>query len=87
MRINCKGLEEEKYPMNRAKVIRNISITMAVALLSCDASVFTTESSEFVNQLVIYADRGEETIDPNIYGHFAEHLGGCIYGGVWVGED
>ncbi|MBC7806005.1 MAG: alpha-N-arabinofuranosidase, partial [Akkermansiaceae bacterium] len=26
-------------------------------------------------------------INPNIYGHFAEHLGGCIYGGFWVGED
>jgi alpha-L-arabinofuranosidase len=27
------------------------------------------------------------TINPNIYGHFAEHLGRCIYEGVWVGED
>ncbi|HEX2907625.1 MAG TPA: alpha-L-arabinofuranosidase C-terminal domain-containing protein [Phototrophicaceae bacterium] len=26
------------------------------------------------------------TINPNIYGHFAEHLGGCIDGGFWVGE-
>jgi len=27
------------------------------------------------------------TINPNIYGHFAEHLGRCFYDGVWVGED
>lgn len=26
------------------------------------------------------------TINPNVYGHFIEHLGGCIYGGIWVGE-
>jgi alpha-N-arabinofuranosidase len=26
-------------------------------------------------------------VNPNIYGHFAEHLGRCIYEGVWVGED
>ena len=26
------------------------------------------------------------TISPYIYGHFTEHLGACIYGGVWVGE-
>ncbi|MBI2298690.1 MAG: alpha-N-arabinofuranosidase [Armatimonadetes bacterium] len=26
-------------------------------------------------------------IDPNLYGHFAEHLGTCIYEGLWVGED
>ncbi|MEP7287840.1 MAG: alpha-L-arabinofuranosidase C-terminal domain-containing protein [Chloroflexota bacterium] len=27
------------------------------------------------------------TINPNIYGHFAEHLGRCIYDGIWVGEE
>lgn len=27
------------------------------------------------------------TINPKIYGHFAEHLGRCIYDGIWVGED
>ena len=26
-------------------------------------------------------------ISPNVYGHFAEHLGRCIYGGLWVGDD
>ena len=26
-------------------------------------------------------------INPNIYGHFAEHLGRCIYDGIWVGPD
>src|SRR5882672_7071590 len=25
-------------------------------------------------------------INPDIYGHFAEHLGGVIYDSVWVGE-
>ncbi len=29
----------------------------------------------------------KSTIDRHIYGHFAEHLGRCIYGGIWVGED
>ncbi|WP_453992696.1 alpha-N-arabinofuranosidase [Bacillus nitroreducens] len=28
-----------------------------------------------------------EVISKHIYGHFAEHLGRCIYEGVWVGED
>ncbi len=26
-------------------------------------------------------------ISPEVYGHFAEHLGRCIYEGLWVGED
>ncbi|MGC8793006.1 MAG: alpha-L-arabinofuranosidase, partial [Bryobacteraceae bacterium] len=24
-------------------------------------------------------------IRPELHGHFAEHLGKCIYGGLWVG--
>jgi alpha-N-arabinofuranosidase len=26
-------------------------------------------------------------INKNIYGQFSEHLGNCIYGGIWVGEN
>ena len=26
-------------------------------------------------------------IHPDIYGHFVEHLGGCVYDGIWVGEN
>ena len=40
-----------------------------------------------VNRIVIGADQGTETINKNLYGHIAEHLGRCIYEGIWVGED
>jgi len=39
------------------------------------------------NRLVIHADQGADTISRNLYGHFSEHLGRCIYEGIWVGED
>jgi alpha-N-arabinofuranosidase len=39
------------------------------------------------NKIVINTDLGKETISKHIYGHFSEHLGHCIYGGYWVGED
>ena len=39
------------------------------------------------NQLTINADQPGATISRHIYGHFAEHLGRCIYEGFWVGED
>jgi len=29
----------------------------------------------------------QNKISRHIYGHFAEHLGRCIYDGIWVGED
>ena len=40
-----------------------------------------------MNRLTINADLGKKQISRHIYGHFAEHLGRCIYDGIWVGED
>ncbi|MEG6567546.1 alpha-N-arabinofuranosidase [Thermoanaerobacterium saccharolyticum] len=38
-------------------------------------------------KIVINADNKKGKVSKNIYGHFAEHLGRCIYGGFWVGKD
>ena len=37
--------------------------------------------------VTVHADKAGSTINKNIYGQFSEHLGTCIYGGLWVGED
>ncbi|MBP3953558.1 alpha-N-arabinofuranosidase [Bacillus sp. YZJH907-2] len=39
------------------------------------------------NKVVVNADIEKGIINKNIYGHFSEHLGRCIYEGFWVGED
>ncbi|MBN2105011.1 alpha-N-arabinofuranosidase [bacterium] len=44
-------------------------------------------AAETVNQLIINANQERGTISRHIYGHFAEHLGRCIYGGIWVGDN
>ena len=36
-------------------------------------------------QVEVRLDREIATIRPELHGHFAEHLGSCIYGGIWVG--
>ena len=38
-------------------------------------------------ELVIYTNQGKYQINKHIYGHFSEHLGHCIYNGLWVGEE
>lgn len=38
-------------------------------------------------KLTIQTNQPSETIDRNIYGNFSEHLGRCIYEGIWVGAD
>ncbi|MGG3306148.1 alpha-N-arabinofuranosidase [Paenibacillus lautus] len=37
--------------------------------------------------ITIHSDVSKGKINRNIYGHFSEHLGRCIYEGIWVGED
>lgn len=39
------------------------------------------------NSIIVNADQGEYTINRDIYGQFAEHLGHGIYGGIWVGDN
>ncbi|MBN1218368.1 MAG: alpha-N-arabinofuranosidase [Anaerolineae bacterium] len=39
------------------------------------------------SRIIINTDLGKSQISKYIYGHFAEHLGRCIYGGFWVGQE
>jgi alpha-L-arabinofuranosidase len=38
------------------------------------------------NKIIVNTDLGKEVINKNIYGHFSEHLGRCIYDGFYVGD-
>ena len=38
-------------------------------------------------QLTLHPAEAQNVIPAEIYGQFAEHLGSCIYGGIWVGKD
>lgn len=38
-------------------------------------------------QLEVLLEEPIGTISPLLHGHFMEHLGGCIDGGIWVGPD
>jgi len=37
-------------------------------------------------KVIIHTDDGIGTVRPEFHSHFAEHLGSCIYGGIWVGR-
>jgi alpha-N-arabinofuranosidase len=59
--------------------------TMRKLFLLCICCTFL---SQVIGQNIITlnADLGKDKIDKNIYGHFAEHLGTCIYNGFYVGD-
>jgi len=37
-------------------------------------------------RIAVHADVEIGIIRPELHGHFAEHLGSCIYGGLWLGK-
>jgi alpha-N-arabinofuranosidase len=57
---------------------------MAGAILAVLAA---SAPAEAPNRIVVEAARGSAVISRHVYGHFSEHLGNCIYGGIWVGEN
>lgn len=40
-----------------------------------------------MSKAIVNGNRSKGRINRNIYGHFAEHLGRCIYNGIYVGEN
>jgi len=62
----------------------NNVLAALIVLLIC---LLPTFAQPYQARLVVHSDRPGATINRNIYGHFAEHLGRLIYEGLWVGED
>lgn len=48
--------------------------------------IFIVKIAITQNNIVLHNNLGKDKINKNIYGHFAEHLGNCIYGGFYVGD-
>ena len=59
---------------------------LGALLVSACVSVAAIAADPVNVAVTIHANEPGPTINPNIYGQFAEHLGAGIYEGVWVGE-
>jgi alpha-N-arabinofuranosidase len=71
--------------MSRTKLTFAI-VTSLLPGIVWAATGITADTSE-TDKLLVHVDQGRDRIAPEIYGHFAEHLGRCVYEGFWVGED
>ncbi len=56
------------------------------ALFVCEILILSTPAGaqDIPLKATIHADQTGEPISPLIYGQFIEHLGRCIYGGIWA---
>lgn len=67
------------------RLMGSTRLLLALALVAMGTA--SDVAQEPAATLVLRADQPGPTVNRNIYGHFAEHLGHCIYGGIWVGEE
>ena len=65
---------------------RRTWILLVVALAGPTLGYAPQTPQSLTAELTVRADKPEGVIDPNIYGHFAEHLGRLVYDGIWVGD-
>jgi len=79
-----------KRTMFRTRSVEKIIVVFVVVLVGCglvNTVNAAMQDEAAANIVIIHTDKGTEKISRNIYGHFSEHLGRCIYDGIWVGED
>jgi alpha-L-arabinofuranosidase len=79
--LNCLGLalfSTVLFLTNKNDLIMKSFILGAI--------LFSTHVACAQTSIILKADSTAQTINKNIYGHFAEHLGRCIYGGFYVGD-
>jgi len=62
-------------------------LVVVLSFVAMHHALAAEQASATSNRLIIHADDPKGTISRNIYGQFSEHLGRCIYEGIWVGED
>jgi alpha-N-arabinofuranosidase len=66
---------------------RDFAAGLGAAVFAAIASRKSFSFQEHEQRVTIHAGVEIGLIRPELHGHFAEHLGSCTYGGLWVGKD
>src|SRR5882724_9429587 len=71
------------FTLSRRQFVRNAA---TVSLLPFVPRFLGAEASS-AQRILVRSDAEIGLVRPEFHGHFAEHLGSCIYGGLWVGKN
>jgi len=80
------SIDRRRFLGNALAVGATVLAKKATALPLGDRRWLSQSPSALDSRIEILIKEPIAVINPDIYGHFAEHLGGVIYDGVWVGE-
>jgi hypothetical protein len=71
-------------PFSRRQFVK---LAAAASVTPLIPSYIYGDSASHAQRIVVHSDWPIGLIRPEFHGHFAEHLGSCVYGGLWVGKD
>ncbi len=71
------------HPFSRRKFVAGTAVASLASLLPRNIFADTTTTQ----RVVVHSDSEIATVKPEFHSQFAEHLGSCIYGGLWVGKN
>jgi alpha-N-arabinofuranosidase len=72
----------------RPKISRRKFVGNAAAVSLCSLIPrLVGASTGATRKITVRADSEIGIVRPEFHGHFAEHLGSCVYGGLWVGKN
>src|SRR5882762_7081512 len=77
----------ERFMIKRRAFLRNGVLGAGALLVSKYSSFAWAASAGAGSKIEILPDEPLGMISANLYGHFAENLGGVIYDGIWVGQN
>ena len=70
-----------------SKISRRRFVGNTAALSLCSLIPrFVGTASGATRKITVRAEEEIAAVRPEFHGHFAEHLGSCVYGGLWVGK-
>ena len=73
--------------INRREFLHKGALGASALLISTKTGGAANAASRAADSRIeVLFDEPLGTVSPNIYGHFAENLGGVLYDGIWVGE-
>lgn len=76
--------------MRNSKLMKTITRRQflgSAAMATVALPLFAHSSRATDSKIEVLLKEPIGTINPNIYGHFVEHLGAVVYDGIWVGEN
>jgi alpha-N-arabinofuranosidase len=73
--------------IGRREFIRNSALGAGCFLLRRASPFAAAGPAGADSRIEVLLEEPLGTISPNLYGHFAENLGGVVYDGIWVGEN